>query len=181
MGIDRYVLEKMGIDGYVLKDRKWGEYFGASEVNESDNFKWHSAPGRVGLEGKLTPEADNFLYAFLDRPEELYVVSPRSNPTIVRKSDRGARLESDVENPENIAKLLELLNQQKIYVFLTSIYDTGRYPTILTFSTTPPPEELYRSSSIISTNYLGQNHLEKETKSEFNPINKRFDYCEAGL
>lgn len=169
----------MGIDRYVLRDKKWGEYFGDSEVRESDNFKWRYAPGRVGLEGKLTPEADNFLYDLLERPEELYVVSSRFNPAIVRKSDRGARLESEVEGPDNVTKLLELLNQQKVYVFQTSIYENGRYPTIFTFSTTPPSDGLYRPSSRISTNYLGRDHREKKT--EFNPIDNGFNYCEAGL
>jgi len=158
----------MEIDRYVLKNRNRGEYFGSSEVTDSENFRWHYTPGRIGLEGKLTPEADNFLHGFLDRQDQLYVISPRLNPMIIRDSDRRARLESDVEGMDNIQNLLNLLNHPETYAFLTSNYEHGHQPGILTFALTPPSERLYSPTSTLPVRLIDRNPT-RERKVGFSP------------
>ena len=173
----------MGIDRYILKNRRIGEYFGESEINESPNLRWYYAKDRsgatnkIGLEGKLTPEADNFLCGFLYKQDESLYYLP-VDKTISRASDRSARLDSNVEGIENIAKLMEFLSTTPVYAFLTSCYDNGHNPSILTFSTSPPSERLYNPSSNMQTKLLGQDYLQQRKRS-FNSGDTGFSLCES--
>ena len=173
----------MGIDRYILKNRRIGEYFGESEINESPNLRWHyakvrsGATNKIGLEGKLTPEADNFLCGFLDKQNESLYYLPFDR-AIIRGSDRSARLDGSVEGIENIAKLMEFLSNPNVYAFLTSCYDNGCHPGILTFSTSPPPEGLYNPSSNMQTRLLEQDYLQQRKRS-FNSGDTGFSLCES--
>jgi hypothetical protein len=134
------------IQRYVANNRQL-DPFGDYEIEETWDYRWLLGNNKVGLVGKPSSEADATMNGILVK--NLIFSIDREYPKIDGRVG-SALLRGDPEKVEGISQLIEMIEKHPIVHMHLASYDKPAYSReAVTFSFTPPPEELYTMGKII--------------------------------
>ena len=145
----------MELQRYLLKDENKSECFGRHSWKNGQDFNWLFGEKSIGLvKTPYSPdEAKDFINNFLTTDDRLIVILYNKSPQIVRQDAPGRYLTLKNINmgyDKEVSKLVSMIHSQDItHVFLSSEYENGSHPEILTFSRQAPKEELYIKGRIM--------------------------------
>lgn len=128
----------MRIQRYMHTDQQRLEDFGNSEVVYGYHFEWLLAHGKVGMVPLPSTEAECFYNGFMVTDDTLLIFPHEERPSVRRQNKiytTIGRTDSD-----EVKRLIELLKgSDVVHAYLSN-------GSILTFSETEPPGDLYRKS-----------------------------------
>ncbi len=134
----------------MQKEKGKGIYFGDCQRKHTYDFEWYLGKN-IGVKNNPSTEAESFVRGFLVRDDKLIITNSKKYPKIARESDKTfGRMYGTDSGLEEISKLIKLLTTQKTsYAFISSEHEDGMCGSILTFSLSAPPSELYNSGKIM--------------------------------
>lgn len=140
----------MQLQRYLRKDQDKAMYFGDHERKHTYDFDWYLGKN-IGIKNNPSTEAESFIEYFLTRNDVLLITPSKEHPRIAISSNKKfARMSEFESGPEEVYKLIELLQSQEMtYAFISSDHKDGTFGDILTFSLTAPPDDLYKIGKIM--------------------------------
>jgi hypothetical protein len=139
----------MYIQRYLAKDKAKVEAFGEHYNLYRWDFDWYIGEKKIGVIGNASAEAECFIDRILVADDKLIITPSQKRPIIERASESHAVMRGHDGGLEEIGKLLNLIQSNKvIHMYLSSSIPEG-YDRILTFSPTKPSKELYEKGKIL--------------------------------
>ncbi len=144
----------MKIQRYLLRNGI-GEPFGKDFTRKDTyDWRWYFGERGMGIRPNPSTESEEFYHGFLVADDELLIRKHDKNPAVTRARKngdyRGMISHDQFTKIDNLNKLIDIiLSQEETPVYLTSEYQHGEHPRILTFSRIKPSDELYVPGKIL--------------------------------
>lgn len=152
----------MELHRYLLRDENEGECFGRHSWKNGQDFDWLFGDSRIGIIKTPYTEDDTgrFIDDFLTTDDRLLVIPHNKSPQIARQyaPERYPALKNiNMGHDKYMRKLASIIqSQDATHVFLSSKYEDGSHPDILTFSRQAPTEELYIKGRVMPVSIVAE-------------------------